>query len=127
HNRVGRHVAGDNAAGTNHRVLTDRNVGEDRCTGTDGGTFSDESRLDSPVLLCFERTVRTCGEGVRIVDERHTVAHENVVLDGHAFADKRVTGDLTVLSDLGVLLNLDEGTDFCVVTDIAPVKVDELR
>jgi hypothetical protein len=37
-----------------------------------------------------------------------------------------VAGDLAALSDVGILLDLDESPDFCLVADFAAVQVDEL-
>ena len=52
---------------------------------------------------------------------------EDFVLDRHAFADEGMTRYLAPLADLGILLNLDEGPDFCVITDLATIEVDEFR
>jgi hypothetical protein len=53
------------------------------------------------------------------------VTDEGVILDGHALADERVTGDLAAPPDGRVLLNLDEGADLGFVADRAPVQIDE--
>jgi len=53
------------------------------------------------------------------------VSDKNVIFNGNAFADERVTGDLYVPADLGVLLNLHECSDPAVVSDEAPVQVHE--
>src|SRR2546425_115983 len=84
-------------------------------------------RLDFPVLLGLQRTVRSCGARVGVVDECDAVADEDVVLDGHAFANERVAGDLAVLADVRVLLNFDKGTDLGVVAYFAAIEVDEPR
>ena len=62
---------------------------------------------------------------VHIVDKRHVMADEDVVLDRHAFADEGVGGDLAVPADEGALLDLDEGPDLGIVADRAAVEVDE--
>jgi hypothetical protein len=50
---------------------------------------------------------------------------KDVVLDGHALANKGVRGDLAIPSDEGVLLDLDERSDPAVVADRAAVEIDE--
>src|SRR6266849_1932459 len=51
---------------------------------------------------------------------------EHVVLDRDAFANEAMAGDLAVLSDCCILLNLNKCSDFRVVADLAAIKVDEL-
>src|SRR5713226_6316898 len=63
---------------------------------------------------------------MRVVDEGYAVAHENIVFNGHPFANKAVTRDLTILANLGVLLNLDKGAYLSVVADFAAIEIDEL-
>ena len=69
---------------------------------------------------------RCRGPGIRIVDKGHTVADEDIILDGYALTDERVTGNLASSADDGVLLNLDEGSDFGFVADLASIQIDEL-
>ena len=55
------------------------------------------------------------------------MADEHVILDGHAFADEGVAGDLAPPANAGILLNLDEGADLGFVADLAAIEIDELR
>ena len=55
------------------------------------------------------------------------MANEHVIVDAHAFADKRVARDLAVRTDDGVLLDFDKGANLGVGADLTPVKVDEAR
>jgi hypothetical protein len=55
------------------------------------------------------------------------VPDEDFVLDCHAVTDERMARYLAPFADLGILLNLDEGPDFCVITDLAALEVDEFR
>src|SRR5207249_4302029 len=52
---------------------------------------------------------------------------EDVILEGHPFADEGMAGNLAVLAHPGILLDLDEGTDLRVVAYLTAVEVDELR
>src|SRR5438876_9104588 len=127
HDRVGRHVASHDAAGSDQSILADRDVRKDGGAGADRSARPHQRRLDFPVLLGLQRTVRSCGARVGVVDEGDAVADEDVVLDGHAFANERVAGDLAVLADVRVLLNFDKGTDLGVVAYFAAIEVDEPR
>ena len=54
------------------------------------------------------------------------MADEDLILDRDALTDEGVTRDLASPSDARILLNLDEGTNFCLVSNLAAVQVDEL-
>jgi hypothetical protein len=71
--------------------------------------------------LCSGRTWKA------IIDKDYSVAHEDVVFDGDAFADEGVAGNLAVSADLGVFLDLDKSADFCVVVDLTAVQINKWR
>ena len=54
------------------------------------------------------------------------MSDEDVVLDGHAFTDEAVAGDLAVLSDSGPFLYFDERPYFGVVADFTAIEVHEV-
>src|SRR3989449_9344407 len=127
HDRVGGHVTSHDASGPDQGVFTDREVGEDRRTGSDRGSLPHQRGLDVPILLRLQLAARSRGARVGIVDERDTVADEDVVFDRHPFADERVAGNLAALPYLGVLLDFHKGTDLGVVTHLTAVEIDEFR
>src|SRR5437879_11699175 len=92
-------------------MLADRDVGKDGCAGADGGPFFHQRRLDDPVTLGLQLTVRRGRARTGVVNERDTMANEDVVLDGDPFADEGMAGDLAVLADRGVFLNVEHGAD----------------
>jgi hypothetical protein len=53
------------------------------------------------------------------------VAHEDVVFDGDPFADEGMAGNLAVLPDGSVLLDLYEGPDLGIIPDGTAIEVDE--
>src|SRR5438128_491253 len=124
HDRVGGHVTSHDASGPDQGVFTDREVGEDRRTGSDRGSLPHQRGLDVPILLRLQLAARSRGARVGIVDERDTVADEDVVFDRHPFADERVAGNLAALPYLGVLLDFHKGTDLGVVTHLTAVEID---
>jgi hypothetical protein len=52
---------------------------------------------------------------------------KNVVVYGDSLADESVAGNLTILPDACILLNLYKGSEFGIVPDATPVEVDKLR
>src|SRR5213075_2859945 len=71
--------------------------------------------------LDFQPFVRVRGRDHR----GDAMAHEHVILDGHALAHERMAGNLAAAPDFGPLLDLDERADLRVVPDFAPVEVGE--
>ena len=53
------------------------------------------------------------------------MTHEDVVFDGHPFADEGMTGHFDVLADMRILLNLDERPDAAVVANPTTVEINE--
>src|SRR5258707_15855838 len=53
------------------------------------------------------------------------MANEHLVLDGDAFANKRVARNLAAGADGGILLNLNETTDARLIPHCTAVKVSE--
>ena len=102
-------------------VRKDRRAGSDRralLRPRVGSTFQS--------LLGLQLAARRRRARIGVVDERHAVADEHVVLDRHAFADEGVARDLAARADRGVLLDFDERADLGLVADLAAVQVDEL-
>ena len=62
---------------------------------------------------------------IRVVDKRHAVADENIVLNRHAFADERVARHFASPPHARVLLNFDECSDLCFVSNLASIQIDE--
>src|SRR6266436_4349319 len=53
------------------------------------------------------------------------MSYEHVVFDRHSLTDEGMTGDLYVLSNAGILLNLHKRADSAAVSNRATIKVDE--
>ncbi len=82
---------------------------------------------NSPIRLGLKGTAGVGRPGVPVIDEGDVVADKHPVANGHALADKGVTGYLAVLADNGVFLDLDEAADPRAVADPAAVEVDESK
>jgi hypothetical protein len=54
------------------------------------------------------------------------MSDENIIFNRYSFADEGVARYFTVIADKGILLNLNKGTDFCIITDTAAIKIDKL-
>src|SRR6266702_2669392 len=61
-----------------------------------------------------------------IPQQLRSVAHKYVVFDMDTLANKRMARNLAATANPGVLLNLNERTDFGFVPYFATVQVDEL-
>ena len=66
------------------------------------------------------------GAWIVVVDEIDAVTDEDLVFNGHAFADEGVAGNLAVASDRDAFLNLDERADPGAVPDLTTVEIDEV-
>src|SRR5262249_46211215 len=106
--------------------LADRDTAQDGRAGSDGGTAPDEGRNTRPVRFGLRSSVRRRAR-VLVVDERHIVSDEHVVLDRDALADERVARDLDVPPDPSAFLDLDERPDLRVVPDLAAIQVHEVE
>src|SRR5208282_4565544 len=88
--------------------------------------FLDDCFLHFPIGFGLQTSASGRGARVRIVNEHHAVANENVVFDGHTFADEGVAGDLAAFTNRSVLLNLYKRANLGFIADFAAVEVDEL-
>src|ERR1035438_7625125 len=127
HDRVGWDIFGDNASGSNDRILTDTDIGEygdarsDRCAPVNDGA------LYLPVSFRLQAAIGRRRSRIAVVDESHSMTDEDVILDHDPFTDEGVTGNLAALANRSVLLNLDKGADLGIVAYLTTVEVDELR
>ncbi len=51
---------------------------------------------------------------------------KNLIFDCHTFADESMTGYLTVFANFRTFLNLNERTDFGVITDLTSIEVHKI-
>src|SRR5215472_1703497 len=125
HNGIRQHVFDHNTAGADHRIFPNDDTGQHRGARANGGASLDDGWFHFPIRLSLELSYRIGGARVGVVDESHTVTDEHAVLDPYTFANERVAGYLAASSHAGVLLDFDEGADFCVVTNLATIQVDK--
>jgi hypothetical protein len=83
--------------------------------------------LNLPVRFGLQVTFASGCPRVKVVDERYAVADKDVVFDLYALTDKGMAGDLAAAAYARIFLNLNEGTDFRLVSDLAAIQIDELR
>ncbi len=60
-----------------------------------------------------------------VIDERHVVADENLVLQRDSFTDEGMAGDFATVADFGAFLDLHKSPNFYVVPDLTTVQVGE--
>ena len=117
---------GDYAASADNGVFADGDIAEDGGVGADGGPALDQGGDNGPVRFGLQVTRVRGGPGVFVIDEHNPVSDEDLIFNGHPFADKGVTGYLTVFTNRGVLLYFHKGAYFGAITDLATVKVDKV-
>src|SRR5215467_11617409 len=126
HDAIGGDVFGDHAARSDDGVLADGGVAENGGSRTDRCSPLDDGMLHLPVSLSLQIPIRSGCTRVSVINEHHTMTDEDIVLDRDPLANKGVTGDLASFPHDGILLNLDECTNFGFSTDFASVEIDEL-
>ena len=99
HHRARRHVFRHHAAGTYERVLTDGYAAQECGTRADGRAALDQRRNTFPIGFRLQTAIRSRGTGKAVVGERDIVADENLIFQGHAFADERVAGNLATVAN----------------------------
>jgi len=124
HNHIRGDILGNNASRADNGILTDRDSAQQGGTGTNGGAFFHQCRNTGPVLFRLQMSVFVGRPGIKIVGEGDIVADKYIVFYYDTFADEGVAGDLAVFADGRLLLDLDEGAYFGVVSDTAAVQVD---
>jgi hypothetical protein len=60
-----------------------------------------------------------------VVNKGDIMSYKNVILYLDSFADEGMARDFDILSDLRVFLDLDKGSNLTVLSDGAPVEIDE--
>src|SRR5690606_25994675 len=85
-------IGGDDGAGTDHRVLADRDAAQDRRVGTDRGPLAHEGARELVLALDV---------GTRVLDvgEHAGRTEEHVVLERDAVVDRHVVLDATAVTD----------------------------
>jgi hypothetical protein len=66
------------------------------------------------------------GARIPVVDKRHVMPDEDLILYGHALADEGVTRDLASAADARPLLNFDKRTDLRVIPDLTSIQIREI-
>ena len=119
-------ICGYNRAGSDDGVFADGHAAEYGRATANAGPALDDDGHDCPIIIRLDGASRPGGARIFVVDEGHTMTHEDLVFDRHAFTDERVTRYFAVATHVGAFLNLDEGTDFSAVANLATVEVNEM-
>jgi len=119
-------ICGYHRAGSDNGVFADGHAAEyGRATANAGPALDDDGHY-CPIIIRLYGASRPGGARIFVVDEGHAMTHEDLVFDRHALTDERVTRYFAVATHVDAFLNLDEGTDFSAVADLATVEVNEM-
>ena len=126
HRGMRRNICGYHRAGSDNGVFADGHAAEYGRATANAGPALDDDGHDRPVIIRLYGAARPGGARIFVVDEGHAMTHEDLVFNRHAFTDKSMARDFAVTTHAGTFLNLDEGTDFSAVADLATVEVNEM-
>jgi len=119
-------ICGYNRAGPDNGVFANGHAAEYSRAAANAGPTLDDDGHNCPIIIRLYGASRPGGAWIFVVDEGHAMTHEDLVFDRHAFTDERVTRYFAVTTHARTFLNLDEGTDFGAVADLATVEVNEM-
>src|SRR5215472_589970 len=124
-NGVRRNIFSDHGAGSDNRVFSNGHVRKNRGARTNRSALLDQGPLDFPIAFRLELAFPGRCARIGIVDEGDSMSDEDVVFDGHAFADEGMARNLAILPNGRVLLNFDERANLGVLSNFAAVKINE--
>src|ERR1700693_4387359 len=124
---ISRNILCYDASGADNCLLSNHDIAKQSHSRTNRSAFLHYRPIDLPILFGLQPALRRSCARVGIVNESYAVTNKHVVLDRDAFANEAMAGDLAILSDSRILLNLNKSPNFRVVTDFATIKIDELR
>jgi hypothetical protein len=124
---VRRDIFSYHAAGTNDRIFTHGDAGQQGCAGSDRRAFFNKCGDTGPIVIGLQFTACGCCPRIKVVDEGDIVTDKNVMFDGDTFADEGVAGNFTVFTDLCAFLNFNEGAYLRIIADFTAVEVDEVE
>src|SRR6059058_178486 len=124
---VGWHIPGYDTTRTDDCVFADGDPAKQSYTRSDRGAALDQGYFATPIVFSLQLAVAVGCARIAIVDERDAVPDEDVVFQGHAFTNKRVTRNLTARADSGVFLDLDKRSNLGLVANLTTIEVDETK
>ena len=108
-----------------HGPHTDRYPSKQCRIASDGSTAQNGCRDYFPVRVVLHLSGSSGRSRKPIVGEHHTMTDEHIILDKNPFTYERVRGDLAPATNDSVSLNLDEGSDPYVGSNLASVHIHQ--
>ncbi len=124
--RARRHILRHHAAGPDHRFLTNGYATEKCGSRTDGGASFYQGANAGPIRVGLQPPIVVGGARKTIVGESDIVTDENIVFQGHPFANEGVTRNFTAITDFDTFLNLNKSADFYIVPNFTTVEIREV-
>jgi hypothetical protein len=116
---------GDHTASPDNGAFADGHTTKYGRIATNGCTAFDERRNAFPVCFGLQFSPLVRGPWILVVDEHHAVTDKDAVLNGHAFADEGVTGNLDPTADLCAFLDFHKRANLRLVANFTAVQIDE--
>jgi hypothetical protein len=119
-------IASDHCARANHRLFAYGHPGKNYGSASNGSSPFDARSHNQPIIFSLQSPFHGRAR-IQIIGEHNAVPDENVVFDGHAFANKRVRRNLATLPDNRILLDLNKRSNFGVIADCTAVEIYQIR
>ena len=107
-----RDVLGDNRAGGNHRIPSDRDAANNRSVGADRRSVLD--------LRLHELPIRAHGPRIKVIREANVGSDEDAIADRDPSVYRREILHLAVVADPNVGVDVDILPDDTILTDMGP-------
>src|SRR5206468_191330 len=79
-----------------------------------------------PIGLCLQLLICSGCAWESIIDKRHIVTDQDIILDSDTLADKGVALYFTILANPSSLLDLNECANLRIISDFAAIEIDEI-
>jgi hypothetical protein len=120
---MGRNIPRDHAAGADQGIFPDGDAAEQDRAGANGGAALDQGGNTIPVGFRLQLSIFIGCARIQVIGKNHVVTDEDILFQGHAFANETMAGNFTAMADARALLDFHKGADFHVVANFATVKV----
>jgi hypothetical protein len=123
---IGGNVSDHDRTRADNRPLADCHSTQNCYAAADAGATLNQARHGDPVSFGLQRAPGAGRAWMLVVNKSHAMSDEDLIFNGHPFADKSVTGDFAITAYARAFLNFDERADLTAVPNLAPIEIDEV-
>lgn len=115
----------DDTACTDNRFFADRYPTKYSGIAADRRAAFDQRGDTGPIGRSLQLTCRRRRPRVPVIRKHDSMAHKDVIFNGHAFANKRVTTNLGSTTDLDAALDFYKCPNLCLIADLTSIQIHE--